>query len=240
MSEKVECIWVETKHPASPAVLVGYVYRNPAATHPWFDDFVQMMDKVCESNPNIVLLGDFNIDLLKPQPTCSSATALFALRQQIRRATGITQTSATLLDHIYTNNEQMLSNVSNISISDHCPLICTWSCKQPQNMTKGHATVQYRCFKHFDQDAFLWDLSLALFANVFSFSDPNQALTAWYEAFIPVVEKHAPIRRRRVKHPTLPQWLSPEIIKAMKLRDSLKRDKKYLRTRRNKGIKSRL
>ena len=71
-SEKVECMWVEIKHLASPAVLVGDVYRNPAATHPWFDDFVQMMDKVCESNPNIVLLGDFNIDLLKPQPTWSS------------------------------------------------------------------------------------------------------------------------------------------------------------------------
>ena len=97
----------------------------------------------------------------------------------------------------------------------------------PKNMTKGHITVQYRCFKHFDQDAFLWDLSLAPFSGVFSFSDPNQALTAWYEAFIPVVEKHAPIRRRRVKHPTLPQWLSSEIIKTMKLRDRLKRDKKF-------------
>ena len=57
-------MWVKIKHPTSPAVLVGYVYRNPAATHPWFDDFVQMMDKVCESNPNIVLVGDLNIDLL--------------------------------------------------------------------------------------------------------------------------------------------------------------------------------
>ena len=47
-----------------------------------------------------------------------------------------------------------------------------------------------------------------------------------YEAFLPVVEKHAAVRRR-VKHPTLPQWLSPVIIKAMKLRDSLKRDKKF-------------
>ena len=59
------------------------------------------------------------------------------------------------------------------------------------------------------------------------FSDPNQALTAWYEAFLPVVEKHAPVRKRRVKHPTLPEWLSSEIIKAMKLRDRLKRDKKF-------------
>ena len=123
----------------------------------------------------------------------------------------------------------MLSNVrvSDISISDHCPVICTWSCKHPKNMTRGHTTVHCRRFKHFDHDAFLWDLSLAPFANVFSFSDPNQELTAWYEAFLPVVEKNAPIRRRPVKHPTLPQWLSPEIIKAMKLCDSLKRDKKF-------------
>ena len=60
-----------------------------------------------------------------------------------------------------------------------------------------------------------------------AFQIRNQALTAWYEAFLTVVEKHAPVRKRRVKHPTLPQWLSSEIIKAMKLRDRLKRDKKF-------------
>ena len=50
---------------------------------------------------------------------------------------------------------------------------------------------------------------------------------ALVRSFLPVVEKRAPIRRRRVKHPTLPQWPSSEIIKAMKLRDRLKRDKKF-------------
>ena len=83
-SEKAECMWVEIKHPASPAVLAGYVLRNPADTYPRFDDFVQMMDKVSESTPNIVLLGDFNTDLLKPQPTWTSTTSLFDLRQKIR------------------------------------------------------------------------------------------------------------------------------------------------------------
>ena len=39
--------------------------------------------------------------------------------------------------------------------------------------------------------------------------------------------KRWPIRRRRIKDPTLPQWLSSEIIKAIKLRDRLKRDKKF-------------
>ena len=52
-------------------------------------------------------------------------------------------------------------------------------------------------------------------------------LVAWYEAFLPVIEKHAPLRRKRVKHPTLLQWLSPDIITAMKTRDKLKKEKKF-------------
>ena len=64
-SERVECMWVEVKHSSSNATLFGYVYRNPAATYAWFDDFVDMMDKVNECSSNIVLLGDFNIDLFK-------------------------------------------------------------------------------------------------------------------------------------------------------------------------------
>jgi hypothetical protein len=48
----------------------------------------------------------------------------------------------------------------------------------------------------------------------------------WYDIFIPIVNKHAPIRTKRVKHATLPKWLSPEIKDAMKIRDTLKKEKK--------------
>ena len=115
-------MWVEVKLSASSAILVGYVYRNPAVTYAWYDDFVEMMDEVNESNSNIVLFGDSNVDLLKSQPAWESATSLFGLHQLIRRATRITQTNATLLDHIYTNNEHM---VSNTLVSDHCLSLST-------------------------------------------------------------------------------------------------------------------
>ena len=63
--------------------------------------------------------------------------------------------------------------------------------------------------------------------NVFNFPGPPQALTAWYEDFVPVVEKHAPIRKRRIQHPTFPQFLKPDIISVMKIRDKLKHEKKF-------------
>ena len=137
-------MWVEIKHSSSSAALAGYVHRNLAVTYAWFDDFVKMMDKVNKGNSNIVLLGDFNIDLLKSQPAWESTTSLFGLHQLINCATRITQTSTTLLNHIYTNNEQMVSKVqvSDICISDHCPVVCTWSCKTARKLAKGHTTIQ--------------------------------------------------------------------------------------------------
>ena len=95
-----------------------------------------------------------------------------------------------------------------------------------KKLAKGHTTVQYCSFKHFNQDDFLRDLSSAPFAAVLEVSDPTTMLVTWYEAFLPVIEKHAPLRRKRVKHPTLLQWLSPDIITAMKTRDKLKKERK--------------
>ena len=43
--------------------------------------FINMMDKVTESNANILLLGDFNIDLLKQPPASNSIASLFGLKQ---------------------------------------------------------------------------------------------------------------------------------------------------------------
>ena len=46
-SEKVECMWEEIN-------VIGYVYRNPASAYPWFDDFVEIVDKVVENNPDVI------------------------------------------------------------------------------------------------------------------------------------------------------------------------------------------
>ena len=90
--------------------------------------------------------------------------------------------------------------------------------------------------KHFEEDAFLSDLGRVEFSSVFSTSDPNEALDIWYNLFTTVLNKHAPLRRKRVKHPTMPPWLSTDIINAMSSRDKLKKEKRFLeyKTMRNK------
>ena len=50
---------------------------------------------------DILVLGGFNIDLLKPDSSWDSTIALLGLTQLVKSPTRITQTSATLIDYIY-------------------------------------------------------------------------------------------------------------------------------------------
>lgn len=112
-------------------------------------------------------------------------------------------------------------------MSDHCPLACVWSCKTPSKGRGEHIYVQYRSTKHFDQNAFLFDLSKENCNDIYQCSNPDQALNCWYQKFTAVLDKHAPLKKRRVKHQTLPSWLTPEIIAAMKERDECKKAKRF-------------
>ena len=53
-SEAAESVWLEIQTCKS-SILVGYIYRNPASTFDWHDQFVTMMDKVQDCKLNVVL-----------------------------------------------------------------------------------------------------------------------------------------------------------------------------------------
>ena len=59
--EAVDSVWLEIQTRKS-SILVVYIYRNPASTFDWYDQFVTMMDRVQGCKLNVVLLSDLNID----------------------------------------------------------------------------------------------------------------------------------------------------------------------------------
>ena len=156
--EAIECIWVEINDSKTKPLLVGYVHRNPASSQGWPDDFISMMDKVTECNANNLLLGDFNIDLFKQPPAWNNTTALVGLEQLVEEATRVTKSSATLIDHICTNNKQQVSKVKVVEsgISDHSVIFCHWSIKLPKQNPRGHTTITFRSFKNFNETIFFF------------------------------------------------------------------------------------
>ena len=103
-SDLVECIWLEMKPSTSaPNIFVCILYRNPSASYEWFDNFVKMIDNMHTVKPHadILVLGNFYIDLLKPHSSSDSTITLLGLTQLVKSPARITQTSAILIDHIY-------------------------------------------------------------------------------------------------------------------------------------------
>ena len=82
-SDRVEAIWLELYQKRSASAYVCALYRNPASTSEQMDDFIAMMDKI-PINSDILLIGDFNINLLNHQNTWMSVISMLGLSQLIK------------------------------------------------------------------------------------------------------------------------------------------------------------
>ena len=65
----------------------------------------------------------------------------------------------------------------------------------------------------------LEDLQSVPWDTIKMFDDIDDILEAWLDLFLQVVDKHLPLKQHRVRNKNQPQWLSSEILDAMKCRD---------------------
>ena len=81
--------------------------------------------------------------------------------------------------------------------------------------------------KHFNKAAFFNDLHWAPFTEVLNCTDPDKALATWYNVYLTVVNRHAPLKRKRVNIQSYHHGLKnkQKIKETMAERDKLKREK---------------
>ena len=112
------------------------------------------MDKVRESNANIFLLGDFNVGLFKQHP--DSIISLLGFEQLVEEVTRATNSSATVIDHIYTKNKAQVSKVRVVEsgIKDQGAISCHYSITLPKQNLKVYTTITFTSFKDFNETQF--------------------------------------------------------------------------------------
>ena len=90
------------------------MYRPPDTKVEFNDRFENFIDIVSNQNKEFMILGDFNRNLLnqKIERDWGNFTASLGLTLLISEPTRVTQESQTLIDHIYTNNEETIQCVS--------------------------------------------------------------------------------------------------------------------------------
>ena len=237
-----ECIWLEIKPVKSKSFLLGNIYRPPNSTVQWNAIFEDCLEDVLKEDKEIYLMGDINRDLLNNQinNVWTEYIEGIGLTQLVSEATRVTSDSKTLIDHIYSNCHENVNflHVPKIGLSDHFPIFFTRK-MHVQPPKKNHNTISYRSFKAFDETKFIEDLQSVPWDTIKLFDDTDDIMEAWLDLFLQVVDKHVPIKQHRVKHKNQPQWMSPEILEAIKCRDrqkSLGNENEY-KILRNKVIK---
>ena len=97
-------------------------------------------------------------------------------------------------------------SVPTIAMSDHYPIYFTRTTAKSQFKRQNHNYFQYRSFKNFNEDNFLKDLADQLETLDISPSHTNSNFINWTSKFTDVFDKHAPVRHKRVKKETQPDW----------------------------------
>ena len=114
--------------------VIANIYRSPSRK---IEGFNPLLDKVLwkinrHSKKHVLLAGDFNADLIKYDNVAAYQELIDIMSnhgfvQLVSRPTRITDNSATLIDHVYTNNlENTIScNIVTVDISDHLATLTT-------------------------------------------------------------------------------------------------------------------
>ena len=201
------------------------MYRPPNSKVEFVDRFESFIDKVSSERKEIILLGDFNKNLLNERKDIEweNFTTSLGFSQLVYDPTRVTENSSTLIDHIYTNFDENITHVHvcKISISDHYAIFGN---RKLNNCVKSnsHQTINYRSFKNFDENRFICDMQEVPWETIEYFNDINEIVEVWNTMFLEVVNKHAPLKSHRIKRKYQPDWLTPQILDSIKERDKCK------------------
>ena len=235
--KELESVFVEVSFSNKPNYIVGCIYKHPgmsvnAFTAEFLSPFLQLVSK---ENKSIVLLGDFNINLLNFDNSTEVGTFIdtlesYSLLPQVTLPTRITETSQTLIDNIFTTSIDRKCVSGNVlhSISDHLPqFFCISSAPFAGNGCENLLNV-YKDWSQFQSEEFSRIFHSLDWREILSLEKRN--IDTSFDAFLSnvngLVDRHVPMATLTKKQRNKKPWITSEILKQMQIRDFYLR--KYL------------
>ena len=176
------------------------------------------------------LLEDFNINTLIGLRNIfkTNKATLKGDKQLIEEPTRITETNASIIDHVLTNCCDKVSQkgVINIGLSDNQMIFCIRKLKK--HKFNKHRQVKFRSFKNYTKELYWGILRDTHFPNYSEFNDIDLAYSDFQNRLSPVINSVAPIREARVKCISQ-DWFDGEIAESIETRDKL--FKKYKKSK---------
>lgn len=230
MSPGIEALWLEVHLAHCKQFLVGCVYRPPSSNVQYIEQLCSVLIKVTDMAKETFVLGDFNIDWLSescPLRKKLNSTALICnLTQMVNKPTRVYcndagHTSATCIDHIFTNNTDLCSKAVSVSVgfSDHNIVAIARKNTAPK---AGPKVLYKRSYRRFCENAFIRDIENVEWNQVLALNGVEEALKLFNELFLCVADRHVPLRKFTVGS-SKASWIDDELRACMRERDQLKK-----------------
>ena len=226
-----ESTWGEIKNSKSKNIVFGCIYRHPRySLNEFLLYFEKCLNLVGKENKEVYLCGDFNIDLLKIDENNSyyefyNTLCSYGYLPKIIHPTRVTERDTSLIDNIFTNNlhDSTFSGNILLTLSEHFSQFLSVKRKF---IDYSKTKIFKRDYSKFDVMLFRDDVSIQNFT--INSNDINNEFGDFYFKLSGCVDRHAPIKEltpKEIKLKSKP-WITPTIIKMIKLRDKFFKRKK--------------
>ena len=215
--------------------IIGLIYRVPNTNCKLFINKLNEMLESIGNKSEIILMGDFNIDLLKDNSHARdffnmmlshylTPTILEATRVVSNIKNGQVQKSETLIDNIFiSRKEDIDSGLIKTSVTDHYPVFLSLSLNsEPETSSTKLRTVKIRLIDKVRIKRFNTALNSKLSKILPSLENAKLAFSSYFEVFNSLYEYHFPIITKVLKAKSvLKPWVNDVLIERIKIRDKL-------------------
>ncbi len=212
-------------------ILVGVIYRRP---HSNINDFLSSLHDlfsiIQQENKLCYITGDFNIDLLQFE-TSKHASDLISLFHShffyctVTRPTRVHGNTATLIDHIWSNDlNNQINGIIRSGISDHFPVFSCFSTTSRPPTEGKVVTKTYRVYNDESIGRYREELAATDWTNLYAHHDANECFDKLHNQLTSLHDKHFPLRNKHIKeqHSSNP-YITNEIKSLIRQRNKLQR-----------------
>ena len=226
-----ESLCIELSNGTTRNIIVNTFYRPPAGKIKPFKDHLKLtLTKLKNSNKQLYLVGDFNLNLLDYETNKKVKNFVNLLFQHglmplINKPTRVTRRSATLIDLIITNqfdNCLFTSGIIKSQISDHFPTFLA-SKNITINLENNKTVIRKRQINDITIEAFKNLLKEMDWELIYQTDNANEAYEVFLKLFNKYYEQAFPKVEIKIKTKSL---LSPWMTKGL-LKSSKKKQKLY-------------
>ena len=222
-SLNVSCCFITCKF---HRLAVVSIYRSPSTCpDAGLQELSTLLDKLCPCVKNIILAGDFNIDLHNDSSITKRYVSLlsdYGLSQYILQPTRVSPQSSTLIDHVIcTNDISVLNSLQAVGLSDHRVQLVDFDVLSLQQESR---VMWIRSFRRCRWVELKDSLSSAPWHLMSLFDDIDDQWNFFHCTLQQCLDEFIPLKRVRSKKSRRPTpWFTDAIQKKIKDKNHAKR-----------------